>query len=518
MPQVINTNVASLNAQRNLDKSQGALQTSLQRLSSGLRINSAKDDAAGLAIVDRFTSQIRGLNQAARNASDGISISQVAEGAMAESTNILQRMRELAIQSANGSNSADDRANLNKEVVQLQEELTRIADTTRFGTQKLLDGSFGSQSFQVGANANETIDVDLTQSFAAAALGTETTTGSAAYTVSASTIAATGIGGVSTAGITGAGSVTFSDGTNSAAVTLSAGYSAKTLAADLNTAYNTATAQTLGAAAGTASLTVAIATAAAAFTAGQTIDVVVGTTTTSVTLGSADQGITALTTAVSAALAGNAQVTAQGIVITSDGNGFTLTDADGDNINVTVITSAGNGLDVTVNGQTTSAAASLGGIAVGSVTVASAAVTATNVASTFAPTATGTGLLSADITIGAATFTTVGVGIAAGDSIADVDISTVTGAQSAISVTDSAISTIDNARADLGAIQNRLESTISNLTSISENVSAARSRVQDADFAAETASLTRNQILQQAGISVLSQANSLPQQVLSLLQ
>ena len=148
MPQVINTNVASLNAQRNLDKSQGALQTSLQRLSSGLRINSAKDDAAGLAIVDRFTSQIRGLNQAARNANDGISISQVAEGALNESTNILQRMRELAIQSANGSNSDADRTNLNKEVIQLQEELTRIADTTRFGTQKILDGSFGAQSFQ----------------------------------------------------------------------------------------------------------------------------------------------------------------------------------------------------------------------------------------------------------------------------------------------------------------------------------------------------------------------------------
>ena len=161
MPQVINTNIMSLNSQRNLNTSQEALQVSLQRLSSGLRINSAKDDAAGLAISERFTSQIRGLNQAVRNANDGISLAQTAEGALAESGNILQRVRELAVQSANATNSASDRQALQSEVGQLVQELDRIAKNTEFNGQKLLDGTFGTAVFQVGANANQTIQTVL---------------------------------------------------------------------------------------------------------------------------------------------------------------------------------------------------------------------------------------------------------------------------------------------------------------------------------------------------------------------
>ena len=161
MPQVINTNFASLNAQRNLNRSQGSLQTSLQRLSSGLRINSAKDDAAGLAVSNRFTSQIRGLSQAVRNANDGISLAQTAEGALSESTNILQRIRELAIQSANSTNSAQDRLSLQSEVNQLVSELDRISNTTTFNGLKLLDGTFTAQSFQIGAEANQTINVNV---------------------------------------------------------------------------------------------------------------------------------------------------------------------------------------------------------------------------------------------------------------------------------------------------------------------------------------------------------------------
>ena len=161
MALTVNTNVSSLNAQRNLERSGNGLATSMERLASGMRINSAKDDAAGLQISNRLTSQINGLSVAQRNANDGISIAQTAEGAMQESTNILQRMRELALQSANGSNSTEDREALQKEVSALQTELTRIAETTSFGGQQLLDGSFGSKSFQVGANANETINVSL---------------------------------------------------------------------------------------------------------------------------------------------------------------------------------------------------------------------------------------------------------------------------------------------------------------------------------------------------------------------
>lgn len=274
MALTVNTNVASLNTQRNLNTSSRALDTSLQRLSTGLRINSAKDDAAGLQISNRLTSQINGLNVAARNANDGISMAQVTEGALQQSTNILQRMRELALQSANGSNSDEDRASLQLEVAQLQEELTRISETTSFGTQKLLDGTLGTVDFQVGANANEVISVDF----------------------------------------------------------------------------------------------------------------------------------------------------------------------------------------------------------------------------------------------GATAFDAAGLGVDA------VDISDVAGSQGAIADIDAALQTIDDQRSALGAVQNRFENTIANLQNIAENVSASRGRIQDTDFAAETANLTKNQVLQQAGTAILAQANQLPQAVLSLLR
>jgi flagellin len=274
MALTVNTNVASLNTQRNLGASSNALNTSLQRLSTGSRINSAKDDAAGLQISNRLTSQINGLNVASRNANDGISMAQVAEGALQQSTNILQRMRELSLQSANGSNSTEDRASLQLEVVQLQEELTRISDTTSFGTQKLLDGSLATAvDFQVGANANETISVDFTTDFDAAGLAVDT-----------------------------------------------------------------------------------------------------------------------------------------------------------------------------------------------------------------------------------------------------VDISTAAGSQTAVGLIDDALQTIDDSRSAFGAVQNRFENTIANLQNIAENVSASRGRIQDTDFAAETANLSKNQVLQQAGTAILAQANQLPQAVLSLLR
>jgi flagellin len=171
MPQIINTNIASLNAQRNLNASQTSLATSLQRLSSGLRINSAKDDAAGLAIATRFTSQINGLNQAARNANDGISLSQTAEGALGTVTDNLQRIRELAVQSANATNSLSDRQALNTEAQQLMSEINRVSTTTSFNGVKLLDGSFSSQDFQVGANAGEVITISAIANTQASALG-----------------------------------------------------------------------------------------------------------------------------------------------------------------------------------------------------------------------------------------------------------------------------------------------------------------------------------------------------------
>jgi len=273
MALTVNTNVGSLNAQRNLSQSQGALSKSMQRLSSGLRINSAKDDAAGLAISDRMTAQIRGLNQAVRNANDGISLAQTAEGALSETTNILQRMRELAVQSANGTNTTADRSSLDAEFTQLQSEIDRIATNTKFNGQVLLSGGFSAtgMSFQVGADANQTISV----------------------------------------------------------------------------------------------------------------------------------------------------------------------------------------------------------------------------------------------TIGGATLNKLGV--------STNTVATASAAQSAITAIDTALSTVDTTRGALGAVQNRFESTISNLSNISENLSAARSRILDADIAAETSAMTKNNILQQAGVSILAQANQTPQLALSLL-
>ncbi len=501
MPQVINTNIASLNAQRNLDKSQGQLQTSLQRLSSGLRINSAKDDAAGLAIVDRFTSQIRGLNQAARNANDGISISQVAEGALSESTNILQRMRELAIQSANGSNSADDRANLNKEVVQLQAELTRIADTTRFGTQKILDGTFGSQSFQVGAQANETIAVDLTQSFAAEALGQSTFAASADASLTGFTALNTGATGYDFS--TNSDTISLQGTGSSQNLDLSAVTSAKDLASEFNSVTE------LSGVAGSTSVSIAnLGTGAS----GDALTISIGGTAVFTEASAASGGAVSSATVVAAIQAAISGGAVTGITASTSGGVITITDADGDNIQldvtVTLATTTGT-LDVEVTGAGTTVTAGAGTSTYTQV----GDLDFTNAFATEDLTVTTGGGLAGLTTLDADTDSTATL-----LSVAAIDISTEAGAQSAISITDAAIQTIDNSRADLGAIQNRLESTISNLTSISENVSAARSRVQDADFAAETAALTRNQILQQAGISVLSQANSLPQQVLSLLQ
>ncbi|NNC76702.1 MAG: flagellin [Woeseiaceae bacterium] len=381
MAQTINTNVASLNAQRNLNRSQGLLNQSLERLSTGLRINSAKDDAAGLAISERFTTQIRGLNQAVRNASDGISLSQTAESALGELTNNLQRIRELAVQSVNATNSASDRAALNAEVIERVNEVDRIAKQTNFNGVKVLDGSFGTAIFQVGANVGETISVSLTTDVTAAAIGTINTNTAAAYSMA-------------DAGSTDI-TVNFGDGT---------------------------TADFYGSAVVTADATVQEA---------------------------ADTINTANVTGVSAFVntAGQLQI---------------------------------------VNGNT------------GNVTIAEAGATGADTL--------GLVGVTADETVGATT------------TLSGLGVDTVANANFAIARIDSALTAVNGLRGNLGAIQNRFESTIVNLQTVSENLAASRGRIQDADFAAETAALTKAQILQQAGVAVLSQANAQPQLALSLLQ
>jgi flagellin len=373
---VINTNVMSLNAQRNLTTSQSQLSTALQRLSSGLRINSAKDDAAGLAISERFTTQIRGLNQAVRNANDGISLAQTGEGALAEITNNLQRIRELAVQSANATNSASDRAALDAEVAQRIAEIDRIAKQTSFNGQKILDGSFGTASFQVGANVGETIGVSLSTDMRASAIGNVTTA------------AGTGF-----ASVAAQGDVTLAfSGAATGSVTVAAGATVQQAAEAIN--------------------------------------------------GANISGVSAFVND-----GGQLQVLSSGVV----------------NMTETNSTSGTNTLGL-------------------------------NAAATAAETVSATA------------------------SITAVSVETVAGANFAIARVDAALTSVNALRGDLGAVQNRFESTIVNLQTVSENLEASRSRIRDADFAAETAALTKAQILQQAGTAVLAQANAIPQNVLSLLQ
>jgi flagellin len=405
MALTINTNVASLNAQRNLGASQSSLNKSMQRLSSGLRINSAKDDAAGLAISDRMTSQIRGLNQAARNANDGISLAQTAEGALQESTNILQRIRELAVQSANDTNSSSDRSSLNAEVTQLKAELDRISETTQFNGQNLLDGSMAGAAneatFQVGANAgvSQTISFNI-DSATSAELGEEA--GYTAYVaeeLGAYTAASSGFDFEQTTAATTASTV---------AVTLASVTAGSGVAGEI--AISNTTASTVG------------------------VTIYTATVTTDSTVTSADVAAVINADAVASAL-------------------------------------------VTVTGTTDVATAASMATSVGVVEVEAAGTT----------------------------------------TVDNLSVATRSEAVVSIASVDAAIDEVDSIRGGLGAVQNRFESTIANLQNVSENLSAARSRILDADIAMETSAMTKNNILQQAGVSILAQANQAPQLALSLL-
>ncbi len=380
--QGINTNIMSLNAQRNLSSSSMDLATSIQRLSTGLRINSAKDDAAGLAISERFTAQIRGVNQAVRNANDGISLAQTAEGALGTMTENLQRIRELAVQSSNATNSASDRTALQAEVAQLLSEINRVADESSFNGVKLLNGSFTGAVFQVGANAGESITVASLADANTAALGSLSQNTSAGLSIAASTIT---------------------------------GFATAMIAGDLT--INTVDVGPIAAASSSAER------------AGQLVDAI-NEVSQQTGVGASYDGVTGQLTLNSEA----------------------------------AITIAG------------AAAATVKGYANGAL----ATVT----------TATGIDTLT---------------------------VANYAGAQTALGLIDSALTTINGARADLGALQSRFESVVANLQTTSENLSASRSRILDTDFAAETAALTRAQILQQAGTAMLAQANAAPQNVLSLL-
>jgi flagellin len=379
----INTNIISLMAENNLSSTQSSLGTSMQRLSSGLRINSAKDDAAGLAITDQMTAQINGLDQAGRNANDGISLAQTADGALQSITNNLQTIRQLAVQSANATNSASDRADLQTEAASLLQEIDRVANTTQFNNVKLLDGSFTGATFQVGANANDTITVaSLTDANTAALSSVTAANGQSSSVTGISSLTAVGAGALVINGVDVGASI---------------------------------------GAAGTSQQRVS-----------QVVDAINNYSTTT--------GVNA------------AYDSSTGHIVLSSGSNITVTGTD----------------DGTATGF--------------------------NVAG-------GDGSATASTTTG----------------LTGLSLSSFSGATLAIQQIDSALQQIDTARANLGAVENRFSSVVANNSSMQNNLSASRSQIQDTDFAKETANMTRAQILQQAGVAMLAQANQVPQTVLKLL-
>jgi flagellin len=501
MPQTINTNVSSLNAQRNLNMSQASLATSLQRLSSGLRINSAKDDAAGLAISERFSTQIRGNEQAARNANDGISLAQTAEGDLEQIGNNLQRIRELAVQASNASNSESDRKSINNEATQLIAEIDRVASNSSFNGAKLLDGTFTAQTFQVGANNtnNDRITVASIASAKSSALGVGS---GSSYSTSIT-------GAVVTSTALAAGDLvingyqvgaTVSDGVSN----VNGDASAIAKAAAIN-AVSGQTAVTASVNANTVAGTTVTGFANAVNDGDITVN--------GVSIGAIGAAASAAERGAQTAAAVNAKSSQTGVTATFDTTtgAVSLSAADGRNISISRSTDALTGTaaaDSGLGSDTTGA-----DVAAATVTTLSTiSLSSTNSAGiTLAGTGVAASGLTANLGYTAATAT-------AGAGVSSLDLTTAAGAQAALQTLDAAINTINSTRGALGAYQNRFESTVASLQTTTENLSASRSRIRDADFAKETANLTRSQILQQAGTAMLSQANQLSQGVLSLLR
>ena len=490
MTQSINTNIASLTAQRNASRVQGDLNTAMARLSSGLRINSAKDDAAGVAIAERFTSQIRGLNQAARNANDGISLAQTAEGALGSMTASLQRIRELAVQAANATNNAGDRKALQEEVSQLASEVDRVAKTTQFNNKNLFDGTFGTQAFQVGANANQVINTSMVNA---------RTTAYGNFNVGGNGVAA-GTGAFGANGI-GAATASVSGSLGTATVTVGASQTAKDVATNINS--NVGSTGVSASARTEAQLEFS---AAGAYTLSLQSDN--GTAQTiSFTL-TANNTADGLSSALSAF---NEHTSKTGVTATlnSAGTGIVLTNETGNDILLSDTTTANAGA-VTVAKLQADGTATTG---------------ATLAADTTANNAISSGYITLDSdksfsVVDSATGSFFGTASTAStlQSVGAVDVSTYNGARDAIKVMDAALTFLNSERAKFGALQSRFESTVSNLTVASENLTASRGRIQDADFAKETAALSRANVLQQAANAMLAQANQAPQQVLQLLR
>ncbi len=579
MPLVVNSNISSLNAQRQLLQSGQDLDKASERLASGKRINSAADDAAGLAITNRQTSTIRGLDQAVRNANDGISLIQTAEGALDETTNILQRMRELAIQSANGIYSDTDRATLNAEVQQLKAEVDRIADSTSFNGQNILDGSLGDVALQVGSNANQTIEFGI-DGFSSSSLG-----GSGGDLIGEATTGLTALTGINTADISindvSISSLTSASTLNEALDTLNAELDGKGAEVSALVSHEASGTGTGALVAGTDTMTIAVTDGdgnAQSYILTDTanmddlVDKINAETSVSATLTDTGKLVLSQENVVSITVTDSTTSDeASGFTNTGAGNFalvFNDTSTDGSGVKIEVLTGGtearvdalglnysdddgnvlGNNLTANATNDINAGDLIINGVEIGKIEAGTGtAETVTETIDEINKLSAETGVVAFEGAAGSndviALRSTTGdaISIKYGEnatdanvlaitglseqnaavgagSIAGVNISTAASAQSAIDTIDTALEQINETRSELGAVNNRLDFTVSNLSNVSEKTSAARSRVQDTDFASETAQLSRSQVLQQASQAMLAQANARPQQVLSLLQ
>ena len=579
MPLVINTNVAALNAQRQLVQSGNDMKQAMERLASGKRVNTARDDAAGLAISNRQTSQIRGLDQAIRNANDGVSLIQTAEGALDEVTNILQRMRELSIQSANGIYADRDRSTLDAEVQQLKAEVDRIAASTSFNGQPLLDGSLGNVALQVGSEANQIIDLSI-QGFSTSSLGSSSGDVVAEATTGLAVLTALNGGDELVINDVAISSLTTATNVNEALAIINADLDGKSAEASTLVSYISESAGsgvlvpgeiltlTLtdgdGAAqtyqlTGTSSMDELVSKInsdtiidAKLNDSGKLVLSAPGVESIRIQDGSAGS---AATGAVS-----NDETEAFRLVFTdtsSDSNGIKIEAGTG----VTAVELDALGLNVQDNdgnllGRALTATATnsinagdliINGVEIGAIDVGSTAATdVDSVVTAINKLSDETGVVAFEaagvanqLSLRAANGESISIKYGEGSTAQDVEdltglqeqnsaegsgsvsgisIATAAGAQSSIDVIDVALEQINDTRSQLGAINNRLDFTMSNLANVSEKTSAARSRIVDADYAAETSMLSRSQVLQQASQAMLAQANAQPQQVLQLLQ
>jgi len=507
MSLTLNTNIDSLTAQNNLSGSQALLSQSLTRLSSGLRINSAADDAAGLAISQQFTTQINGTNQAINNANDAVSVAQTTSGALSTIVNNLQSIRTLAVEAANGSNSASDRSALNNQVQQQIAEITQIAQQTTFNGLNVLNGSSGTTVYQVGANVGDTISVSLQQGVAADQIGQYSQ--------------ATG-GSVTNAALTSSSTVTLASGTSTATVGPTSNFVGSNTYQGATSAYAKAAAIN---GAGLQGLTASAATSVTDTAAFSTISAGAGAGATASTYNLSINGTTIFggtgNVGVGDTLTGS-QVAAQvnlytgttGVTASVNTSGeLQLSNTDGSNINAVQTITLGAGATAGAGTGATAAVATTGA---GTTTYGKVTLTDANPV-TITDVGTGGGSAALGFTSGQATgLTQTSAGQTA--TLANQDVLTVQDANSTIASVDAALSTVSAFQSQLGAIQNRFTAAVSNLTSTSQNLTQSRSTIQDANFAQETANLTQAQVLEQAGISVLAQANQEPQLILKLLQ